>query len=192
VKFFTSSKSHTISEVATTDPQARNARKIRFWRRFAFPGKVHFSSFFANTCLGFSGRNLPNNTIMEEHTGDTLGRRFMAFWGTVGAILVFGVVLTLGRKALTPKDDSVADAGAAEARAERLQIVKAEQAKELNTWEEDTAKGTVRIPPSAAIGYAVEVISKQAESKSAVGVPGTAPPAGAPAAHDPNLSKFQN
>lgn len=130
---------------------------------------------------------------MEEHSGDTLGRRVLAFWGTVGAILTFGAVLTLGRKALAPKDDDVADAGAAAFRTEKLKLVRGEQEGEFSAV---TVKdGFAKVSPVDAIPYAAKTLSAQKATKSEVLTPeGMSAKSAAPAApgsHDPNLSKFE-
>jgi hypothetical protein len=125
---------------------------------------------------------------MEEHSGDTLGRRVLAFWGTVAAILAFGVVLTLGRKALAPKDDAVADGGeSAQARTEKLRITQNEQDAEFGKVE--VKDGVARVSPVDAIPYAAKVLAAQKPTKtSSLTAKGTAE--AAKATHDPNLSKF--
>jgi hypothetical protein len=132
---------------------------------------------------------------MEDHPGDTFGRRFLAFWGTAAAILAFGVVLWLGRKVFTPSDGEELDGGAAVARKEKLNLTQREQEKEINAWSENKEKGTVRMPTPAAFAFAAGELSGQKAAKSNVKTPeGMAAEAAAPkpaGAHDPNLSKFE-
>lgn len=126
---------------------------------------------------------------MEEHPGDTLGRRFITWWGVVLAILVCGAALYGLRCLLGPKSADDLDGGLASARLEKRALVEKEQVAELTKYEKDAAKGTVRIPPADAIPYAASVLSQQ-KAKPGPYLPGMAP-APAAGAHDPNQSKFE-
>jgi hypothetical protein len=132
---------------------------------------------------------------MEEPNGDTLGRRVLAFWGTVAAILTFGAVLVIGKKAMAPKDDDVADAGAAEFRTQKLKMTQNEQEKEFSTVE--VKDGIARVSPLDAIPYAAKVLAAQKPVKSTptpakIQADAAEAAANKPAGqHDPNLSKFE-
>ncbi|MBP7950106.1 MAG: hypothetical protein KA004_10650 [Verrucomicrobiales bacterium] len=130
---------------------------------------------------------------MDEHPGDTLGKRFLTFCGSILAILAFGAILYFGVRAFGPGDGEVADGGAGEFRTEKRRLVEKEQDAELGKFAKDEAKGTVQMPVDHLFSYAVAILKKQQESKSKVGVPGAAPvvPEGGTPAHDPNLSKFE-
>lgn len=105
---------------------------------------------------------------MDEHPGDTLGKRFLTFWGALAAIAAVAVLLGLYRWIALPSDTQVNDGGAGVKRLEILQAVTSEQQKELSTVSIDEATGKVRIPPDKAIPYAVNVLAAQKAAPSAI------------------------
>ncbi len=128
---------------------------------------------------------------MEEHNGDTLGRRAMAFWGTVAAILTFGLVLVGMKKALAPNDDAVADGGQAAFRTEKLKLTQQEQNKEYDLVS--ITDGIARVSPDQSIPFAAKTLAGQKAAPSKVKTPEGAAAAAAPppGTHDPNLSLFE-
>jgi len=125
---------------------------------------------------------------MDEHPGDTLGKRFLTFWGALAAIAAVAVLLGLYRWIALPSDNAVNDGGAGLKRLELLHAVNVEQQKEFTTAAEVEAGKTVRIPPDKAIPYAVSALAAQSAKPSAIKTPATiareaaaAPPAPAPA-----------
>jgi hypothetical protein len=124
---------------------------------------------------------------MDEHPGDTLGKRFLTFWGALAAIAAVAVLLGLYRWIALPSDTQINDGGAGLKRLETLQTVNTEQRKELTTVAEVKPGEAVRIPPDKAIPYAVSVLAAQSAKPSAVKTPATlareatANPAPAPA-----------
>lgn len=124
---------------------------------------------------------------MDEHPGDTLGKRFLTFWGALAAIAAVAFLLGIYRWIVIPSDKQADDGGAGAKRLETLQIVNAEQQKELTTVAEVEAGKTVRIPPDKAVPYAVTVLSKQKAAPSKIKTPAAiaretpATPAPAPA-----------
>jgi hypothetical protein len=124
---------------------------------------------------------------MQNHPGDTLGKRFLTWWGSVLAILAFGVCLWLVRKTFGPNATDPLDGGMAQARLEKRRLVEADQRTELSKYEIDKAKGTVRMPPAELVSYAASVLSQQ-KAKSGPPVPGAVPPA-APAPAAPPVAK---
>ncbi len=127
---------------------------------------------------------------MDEHPGDTLGKRFLTFWGTVGAILAFGVAIYAVKEMFGPSDGEALDGGAGKARSAKKMLVVKEQEADFNKYALDKAKGVVTLPPTDAIPYAASVLAKQKQEKSKVGVPGAAVVTPGTGAHDPNQSKF--
>ena len=130
---------------------------------------------------------------MEEHPGDTLGKRFLTFWGSVAVILAFGVLVYFVKSFFGPGDGDEIDRGAAKFREDRLALVVKEQETEASKYALDKAKNTVTIPTTAAIPYAAAILAQQKAEKSKTAVPGAIPPAAATpgsGAHDPNESKF--
>ncbi len=125
---------------------------------------------------------------MDEHPGDTLGKGFLTFWGTVGAILIFGVAVYAVKGLFGPSDEDPLDGGVSKARLEKKTLVYDEQDLELSKYAIDKAKKTVTIPPTEAIPFAASFLSKQKQEKSKTGVPGAVTPG--TGAHDPNQSKF--
>ncbi len=132
---------------------------------------------------------------MDEHPGDTLGKRFLTFWGALAAIVAVAALLGLYRWIALPSDTAVNDGGAGDKRLKILTEVQAEQKTELSTAAEVEPGKTVRIPPVSAVPYAAGVLAAQKASPSAIKTPAAmAAEAEAKAksgAHDPNLSKFE-
>lgn len=131
---------------------------------------------------------------MDEHPGDTLGNRFLTFWGALGAIVVVAVLLGLYRWIALPGSGDERDAGAGAARgriaAEARRLEDDEYAKAAVV----EAGKTVRLPADAILTYAAATLKGQ---KAAPG-PEKTPEAiireqaeKAATTHDPNLSKFE-
>ena len=127
---------------------------------------------------------------MDEHPGDTLGKRFLTFWGALAAIAAVAVLLGLYRWVALPSDTQVNDGGAGAKRLEILQTVTGEQQKELTTVAEVEKDKTVRIPADKAIPWAVGVLAAQKAAPSPIKTTATLareaaanppPPAPAPA-----------
>ena len=110
---------------------------------------------------------------MDEHPGDTLGKRFLTFWGALAAIAAVAVLLGLYRWMALPSDTQVNDGGAGAKRLDILQAVAADQQKELSTVAEVEAGKTVRIPPDKTVLYAVSVLAGQKAAPSTVKTPAT-------------------
>lgn len=129
---------------------------------------------------------------MDEHPGDTLGKRFLTFWGSVAAVLAFGVAVYAVRGLFGPSSSEPLDGGVSASRLEKKALVDAEQAAELGKYTIDKAKNTVTLPPSEIVAYAAATLAKEKQEKSKVAVPGAIPPPTPGAGeHDPNLSKFE-
>ena len=129
---------------------------------------------------------------MDEHPGDTLGKRFLTFWGAVAAVLAFGVAVYLVKGLFGPSDSEPLDGGVSQSRLEKKALVDKEQIAELQKYALDKAKNVVTLPPTEILPYAVSVLSKQAQEKSKIAVPGAIPPpTPGTGAHDPNLSIFE-
>ncbi len=130
---------------------------------------------------------------MDEHPGDTLGKRFLTFWGALFAIAAVALLLGLYRWVALPSDDEVKDGGAGAARLKLANEVRSAQAKEYANASEVEPGKAVRIPADAAVTYAVSVLKAQ---KAAPGPIMTmkaqaAKAAQPPTTHDPNLSQFE-
>jgi hypothetical protein len=131
---------------------------------------------------------------MDEHPGDTLGKRFLTFWGALAAIVAVAILLCLYRWILLPSDTAVNDGGAGLNRANILTGVQLEQQKELETVAEVEPGTSVRIPATAAIPYAATALAAQKAAPSSIKTPAAIAAeaeAKAKATHDPNLSKFE-
>ena len=53
---------------------------------------------------------------MDEHPGDTLGNRFLTFWGALGAIVALALILLIYRWIAVPSSGTVNDGGASNVR----------------------------------------------------------------------------
>jgi hypothetical protein len=127
---------------------------------------------------------------MEEHPGDTLGKRFLTFWGALAAIAAVALLLGLYRWIAIPSDKAVNDGGAGERRTATLLDVQAAQDKEYNTTAEVKPGEIVRLPADAAVPYAARVLAAQKATPSKIKTP-AAIAAEAASVHDPNQSKFE-
>ncbi len=127
---------------------------------------------------------------MDEHSGDTLGKRFLTFWGALGAIAAVAGLLALYRWVFVPNDDAVIDGGAGKVRLATAEGIRAAQRKEFNTVGEVEAGKTVRIPATAALPYAASILQAQVAKPGPIKTPEAIAADGAKV-HDPNLSKFE-
>ncbi len=132
---------------------------------------------------------------MDEHPGDTLGKRFLTFWGALAAIAAVALLLGLYRWWRIPADTEANDGGAGTKRLEILTAVRTEQHKEFATVAEVEPGKTVRIPADAAIPYAVTVLSKEKPKPTTLKTPAAIAAEGAAKAasgvHDPVDSEFE-
>ncbi len=131
---------------------------------------------------------------MDEHPGDTLGNRFLTFWGALGAIVALALLLGIYRWIVIPSSRDVNDGGAGNARLATLSLVSAEDAAEFSKAAEVEPGKTVRLPAPALLSYAAKTLASQ----KAVPGPIKTPEAisreqqeKAKSSHDPNLSKFE-
>jgi hypothetical protein len=104
---------------------------------------------------------------MDEHPGDTLGKRFLTFWGALAAIVAVAALLGLYRWIALPSDTATSDGGAGKKRLDILTAVTMEQQKELTTAAE-VDKDHVRIPPALAVPYAVNVLAGEKAAPSPI------------------------
>lgn len=132
---------------------------------------------------------------MDEHPGDTLGKRFLTFWGALAAIAAVALLLGVYRWLAIPSDAAVTDGGAGKKRAEILATVQAAQKAELEMAAEVEAGKTVRIPAVSLVPYAASVVGAQKAAPSPIKTPAAvaaeAEKKASSGAHDPNLSKFE-
>jgi hypothetical protein len=131
---------------------------------------------------------------MDEHPGDTLGNRFLTFWGALGTIVALALVLALYRWIAVPSADAVNDGGVGNARLAILANTTSEQDAEFHQAAEVEAGKTVRLPADSLLSFAAKTLAAQ---KAAAG-PVKTPEAlvreqeeKAKNTHDPNLSKFE-
>jgi hypothetical protein len=131
---------------------------------------------------------------MDEHPGDTLGNRFLTFWGALAAIAAVALLLGVYRWLVLPGDGDPQDGGASHARTRTLLEVKRHEKAELTKAEEVEPGKTVRLPADRILPWAVATLRAQ---KAAPG-PEKTPEAiareqaeKAATEHDPNLSKFE-
>ena len=103
---------------------------------------------------------------MQDHSGDTLGNRFLTFWGALAAIAAVAVLLALYRWWALPADSASSDGGAGAARAAVAATVHSEQRKEYSTAAEVEAGKTVRLPADALISYAAAVLKTQKPART--------------------------
>lgn len=126
---------------------------------------------------------------MDEHPGDSLGKRFLTFWGSILAVLAFGILVYAVKSLFGPSSGDELDGGLAQNRLQKKSLVDKEQAAELEKYAFDKAKKTVAMPPSELAAYAASVLSKQKETKSKIAVPGAVPPPAPPLASTPDAAK---
>lgn len=131
---------------------------------------------------------------MDEHPGDTLGNRFLTFWGMLGSIVALALILFLYRWLAVPSGSSPSDGGVGLARLATLAGVVQDSDAEFSKVLEVEAGKTVRLPADSVIPYAALTLAAQ---KAAPG-PLKTPEAlvleqeeKAKTSHDPNLSKFE-
>jgi hypothetical protein len=127
---------------------------------------------------------------MEEHPGDTLGKRFLTFWGALAAIAAVAVLLGLYRWVAIPSDGKVNDGGASDKRLATAREVHAAQKAEYFRTVTIAEGKSVTLTPDDFIPHAAGVLSAQKAAPSAMKTP-AAVAAEAAAVHDPNLSKFE-
>ncbi len=108
---------------------------------------------------------------MDEHPGDTLGKRFLTFWGALAAIVAVAALLGLYRWVALPSDSAINDGEAGKKRLELLTATNMAQQAELTTVAEVEAGKTVRIPPASAIPYAANVLAGQKAAPSTIKTP---------------------
>jgi hypothetical protein len=130
---------------------------------------------------------------MDEHPGNTLGKRFLSFWGTVGAVIAFGVAIYVVKGLFGPSSGDPLDGGQSGHRLEKKALVDKEQTVELDKYAVDKAKNVATLPPAEVFTYAVSVIAQEKATKSKTPVPGAAPAATpGTGVHDPNESFFRD
>jgi hypothetical protein len=127
---------------------------------------------------------------MEEHPGDTLGKRFLTFWGALAAIAAVALLLGFYRWIAIPSDDKVNDGGASEKRLATAREVKAAQKSEYFRSVEIQPGNSVTLTPDDFITHSAGVLAAQKPVPSAMKTP-AAVAAAAAAVHDPNQSKFE-
>lgn len=131
---------------------------------------------------------------MDEHPGDTLGKRFLTFWGMLGTIAAVALLVGAYRLIILPSSSAPEDGGAGDARWNTFYTTQHEQEDEYAKVAEVEPGKTVRLPADAVLPYAVKVLNTQKAAPSAVKTPaGMEAEAAAKAAsgvHDPNVSIF--
>ncbi len=132
---------------------------------------------------------------MDEHPGDTLGNRFLTFWGALGTIVAIALLLGLYRWIAIPSADAVNDGGVGNTRLATLSLVNEAENTEYATVAEVEAGKTVRLPADTLIPFAVKTLAaaKAAPSpiKTPEGLVREQEEKAKSGAHDPNLSLFE-
>lgn len=131
---------------------------------------------------------------MDEHPGDTLGNRFLTFWGALGAIVALALILLIYRWIAVPSSDTLNDGGASNVRLGILSQVSGDQETGFNTVAEVEPGKTVRLPATALIPFAAKTLAAWKEAPGPIKTPEATlkeQEAKAKETHDPNLSKFQ-
>lgn len=131
---------------------------------------------------------------MDEHPGDTLGNRFLTFWGALGAIAALALLIGLYRWIAIPSAGGVNDGGAGNARIATLSLNTAEENAEFNKSAEVEAGKTVRLPAPALLTYAAKTLAAQKAAPGPIKTPEALvreQEEKAKSTHDPNLSKFE-
>jgi len=131
---------------------------------------------------------------MDEHPGDTLGNRFLTFWGALGTIATLAVIIALYRWIAIPAAYTVNDGGAGDARLGILSTVTTDEAAEYNKIAEVEPGKTVRLPAEFLIPFAAKTFAAQKAAPSAIKTPDAMvreQELKAKTSHDPNLSKFE-
>lgn len=127
---------------------------------------------------------------MDEHPGDTLGKRFLTFWGALGSIAAVAVLVGAYRLIVLPSDKAPSDGGAGDVRWNTLLTTKHAEDDDYSKVAEVEAGKTVRVPADSVLPYAVKVLSAQKAAPSAIKTPEGLLKAAA-ATHDPNVSAFE-
>lgn len=131
---------------------------------------------------------------MDEHPGDTLGNRFLTFWGALGAIAALALILVVYRWIAVPSAQASNDGGVGDARLATLSLVSAEEETEYTKAAEVEAGKTVRLPADAVIPFAAKTLAAQKAAPSAVKTPEAIvleQEQKSKTTHDPNLSLFE-
>lgn len=131
---------------------------------------------------------------MDEHPGDTLGNRFLTFWGALGAIAALALLLGIYRWVAIPSSTAANDGGVSDARRATLSTVTEATNTEFNQVAEVEAGKTVRLPANTLIAYAAKTLAAQKPAPGPLKTPeGQQKEAEekAKTSHDPNLSKFE-
>jgi hypothetical protein len=131
---------------------------------------------------------------MDEHPGDTLGNRFLTFWGALGTIIALALVLALYRWIAVPSADAVNDGGAGNNRLNILARISDEQKAEYTKVAEVEPGKSVTLPPDTLIPFAAKTLAAQKAAPSPIKTPEALvreQEEKAKNTHDPNLSKFE-
>ena len=131
---------------------------------------------------------------MDEHPGDTLGNRFLTFWGVLGTIVALALLLGLYRWIAIPSADAVNDGGTGNTRLATLSLVNEAENTEYATVAEVEAGKTVRLPADALISFAAKTLASQKPAPGPLKTPEALvreQESKAATTHDPNLSKFE-
>jgi hypothetical protein len=131
---------------------------------------------------------------MDEHPGDTLGNRFLTFWGALGAIAALALLLGIYRWIAVPSGRAVNDGGAGNARLAILSLNSAEEAAEFNKVAEVEPGKTVRLPAPALLPFVAKTLASQKAAPGPIKTPEALvreQEEKAKSTHDPNLSKFE-
>lgn len=127
---------------------------------------------------------------MDEHPGDTLGKRFLTFWGALGSIAAVAVLVGAYRLIVLPSDKAASDGGAGDIRWNTLLTTKHAEDEDYSKVAEVEAGKTVRLPADTLLPYAVKVLSSHKAAPSAIKTPEGLIKA-SKATHDPSLSEFE-
>jgi hypothetical protein len=131
---------------------------------------------------------------MDEHPGDTLGNRFLTFWGALGSIAALALIIALYRWIAIPAAYTVNDGGAGDARLGILSTVTTDEGADYSKVAEVEPGKTVRLPAHLLIPFAAKTFAAQKAAPSAIKTPDALvreQELKAPTTHDPNLSKFE-
>ena len=131
---------------------------------------------------------------MDEHPGDTLGNRFLTFWGALGTIIALALVLGLYRWIAIPAAEAVNDGGVGSARLATLSFVNDAETTEYSTAAAVEAGKTVRLPADSIIPFAAKTLAAHKAAPGPLKTPEALvreQEAKAATTHDPNLSKFE-
>lgn len=131
---------------------------------------------------------------MDEHPGDTLGNRFLTFWGALGTIVAVALLLGLYRWIAIPSATAVNDGGTGNTRLATLSLVNEAENTEYSTVAEVEAGKTVRLPADTLIPFAAKSLALQKAVPGPLKTPEALvreQEAKAATTHDPNLSKFE-